>query len=387
MQINIIGAGIFGATAAWSLAKRGLKVRLFEPGPIPNPEASTTDISKLIRMDYANDVFYTELMERAFVGWRKWNQLFQRPLFHEVGTLMLASKPMEAGSFEGDSFKTLSDRGHSLTRLEAPALAERFGQWNAEKYVDGYFNPVAGWAESAAVLQEIITFARQAGVEVHQGQKVAALLEKGTQVHGVKTDDGSEWRSDHVMVAVGAWTPYFFTELQNEMWPTAQAVFHFRPEDPAIFAPPNFVPWAADIARTGWYGFCANSEGLLKIANHGRGQRIDPRHDSRELAHGAEDAARAFFAESVPSAASAEYVGGRLCLYCDSFDGDFFIDHHPNRRGLFIASGGSGHAFKFAPMLGDIIADVLQKKENPFAPRFAWRARSDTKLEAARFSG
>ena len=72
---------------------------------------------------------------------------------------------------------------------------------------------------------------------------------------------------------------------------------------------------------------------------------------------------------------AAPIVGRRLCLYSDSWDGDFLIDHDPERRGLVVATGGSGHGFKFAPSLGPIIADVVERRENPWAERFRWRAR------------
>jgi len=74
-------------------------------------------------------------------------------------------------------------------------------------------------------------------------------------------------------------------------------------------------------------------------------------------------------------------------MYCDSFDGDLWIDHDPRHEGLVVASGGSGHAFKFAPVLGPLISDVLERKPNPWTDRFRWRARGEMKTEEARFTG
>jgi glycine/D-amino acid oxidase-like deaminating enzyme len=100
-----------------------------------------------------------------------------------------------------------------------------------------------------------------------------------------------------------------------------------------------------------------------------------------------EERFRAFFAESIPTLADAPKIGERLCLYCDTFDGDFWIDHDPDREGLVVCSGGSGHGFKFAPMLGIITADVVEKKENKFSRRFRWRKRGKLKAEDARYTG
>ena len=74
-------------------------------------------------------------------------------------------------------------------------------------------------------------------------------------------------------------------------------------------------------------------------------------------------------------------------MYCDSFDGDLFIAADPNREGLVVASGGSGHGFKFAPALGAIVADVLEERDNRFAPRFAWRSLGQLATEEARYEG
>jgi len=74
-------------------------------------------------------------------------------------------------------------------------------------------------------------------------------------------------------------------------------------------------------------------------------------------------------------------------MYCDSFDGDLFIAADPDREGLVVASGGSGHGFKFAPALGAIVADVLEERDNRFTRRFAWRSLGQVVTEEARYKG
>jgi glycine/D-amino acid oxidase-like deaminating enzyme len=67
-RVAIVGGGIAGITAALELRRRGFTVDVFDPGPLPHPNAASTDITKMIRMDYGADEFYTELMEGAFWG-------------------------------------------------------------------------------------------------------------------------------------------------------------------------------------------------------------------------------------------------------------------------------------------------------------------------------
>jgi glycine/D-amino acid oxidase-like deaminating enzyme len=377
-RVIVVGGGVFGIAAAIELNSRGHAVRLLEPAPIPRPEAASTDISKLIRMDYGADALYTTLMERALERWRAWNREPPGPpLFHEDGLLALSGSALSPGTFEGDSHALLSSRGHRLERLARGALAGRFPEWNATPYPDGYFNPAGGWAESGKVVERLAERARSAGVAIEHAL-VAQLLPSG-----VATKDGAQLAADAVVVAAGAWTPVLLPELVDRIVSVGQPVLHFRPKDPRRFLPPRFVPWAADIANTGWYGFPANAEGIVKVANHGTGTPIHP-DLPRAVDAGAEARFRSFLAESIPALADAPLVGSRLCLYSDSFDGDFFIGRHPDRPGVVVASGGSGHGFKFAPLLGELAADALEGKSSEALGRFAWRAPGRRTTEAAR---
>ena len=93
-SVVIVGAGVFGAVAALELRERGHAVTLVDRGAVPNADASSTDISKMIRMDYGADVFYHELAEAALDGWDRWNADWPEPLYHEEGFLVLAPGPM-----------------------------------------------------------------------------------------------------------------------------------------------------------------------------------------------------------------------------------------------------------------------------------------------------
>ncbi len=388
-KLVIAGAGAFGLSTALASARRGFAVTVVDPGPVPHPDAASTDISKLVRGDYGADGLYTDLMELALDGWRAWNRRWAesgRPLFHETGVLMLAREPMRPGGFEHDSFALLSARGYRLERLDSTALARRYPAWSADRFPDGYYNPLGGWAESGAVVAALAAEARQAGVELREGFRFAKLIEGGGAVRGVRSDAGEVTEGDAVVIAAGTWTSKLLPELADRLVSVGQPVMVFRPRDAAPFTPPTFVPWAADIARTGWYGFSATSEGLVKVANHGPGVRLDP-DEPRRVGAGEEARFRSFLGDALPALAAADLVYARLCLYSDSFDGDFLIGRHPARAGLVVAAGGSGHAFKFTPALGDLVADAVEGKGNAFSARFGWRERGTLKTEAARFSG
>ena len=384
-SVIVVGAGIFGTAAALELRKRGHNVTLLDPGPVPHVLASSTDISKALRMDYGADEFYMELMELAFEGWDEWNRAWGVPLFHETGILMFSADPMAPGGFEHDSFELLKARGHSPERLTVKDVNARFPSWEPSAFSEGYFNPRGGWAESGEVVANLISEAKTRGVEIRGDTTCAGLLEKGSRVAGVRTNQGDEFLADSVVLAIGAWTPSMLPQMRDLMWSVGQPVFHFRVEDVAAYQPPDFGVWTADIANTGWYGFPALDDGTLKIANHGPGAR-QPAAAPRELDPEIEQQFRSFIRSALPGLADAPVISKRMCMYCDTWDGDFWIDRDPAREGLVVAAGGSGHGFKFAPVLGPIIADVVEGKPNRFSPRFQWRERGEVKTEHARYS-
>jgi glycine/D-amino acid oxidase-like deaminating enzyme len=372
MRLVVIGGGIFGSTAALKLAGRGHRVTLVEPGPLPHPDAASTDISKIVRLDYGADAFYTELMERALPLWRELNARTPRPLFHETGFLLLSSVPLEPGSYEAESLAVMNARGHAVERLQGGAIARRFPALG-ERFVDGYHNPQGGWAESGAVVAWYAEAAQATGAEVVRAR--VADVDRGVTLEG-----GARIEADKVVVCAGAWSVLLAPELAPAIAIVGQPVLHFTPPAPDPFA--ALVPWAADIARTGWYGF-PTAAGVVKVANHGSGVPIDPRAP-RAVDPAEEPRFRAFLSGALPALADAQIVTSRLCLYTDSCDGDFWIARPPERPDVVIATGGSGHAFKFAPILGEIIADVVEEKEgDPIRRRFGWR-EPRARAEAAR---
>ncbi len=379
----IVGAGVFGLTAALELRARGWHVTVIDPGPVPTPTAASTDISKVVRMDYGSDELWTELGRKSLARWREWNREAGESLFHNDGFLVLSRAPMRPGGFEFESFHFLTRLGEKLERLDSAAVAHRFPAWAAEKYPDGYFNPRGGWAASGDVIAWLAQKAQREGVQVTERCAFARLLERGSRVIGVQSNDSREFRADLTLLATGAWTPTLLPELSDVMWATGQPVLHFRVANPTEWQAPRFPVWAADIGRTGWYGFPALDDGTLKVANHGPGRRVHP-DDPREISSDDEPRFRAFLRDTFPALADAPLIGTRLCLYCDTFDGNFWLDHHPQRPGLFVAAGDSGHAFKFAPVLGDLIADAVERNPERGHKRFAWRTRTAIAGEGAR---
>jgi sarcosine oxidase / L-pipecolate oxidase len=388
-KIIVVGAGINGITAAIELKKRGHKVVLVDPGPLPHPLAASTDISKAVRAAYGADAEYTALAERSIPLWRKWNEEFAVELYHEVGVMFVGQREMKPGDFEFESFKVLERRGHRIERMNSARLWKRFPAWNAQLYQDGVLELEAGYAESARVVAVLIARAKSLGVELREGARFSELDESDDRVIGIVLDNGERISGDIVVMAVGAWTPYVLPFTRKFFRATGQPVFHLKPRQPELFAPERFPVFGADISTTGYYGFPLSREGVVKIANHGLGREMSPESSERAVTSEEEKNLREFLSITFPALADAPIVYTRICLYCDTNDGHFWIAPDPERPGLIIAAGDCGHGFKFAPVLGEIIADAAEGRSNPLQEKFRWRPEIalGSGTDAARFRG
>src|SRR5688572_13292313 len=110
-SVIIVGAGVCGLGSAITLRQRGFTVSVFDAGPIPHPDAASTDISKMIRMDYGSDELYMQLMLEAFPLWHEWNRRWGKTLYHEEGWLVMARGEMQPDSFEYTNFQQLMQHG------------------------------------------------------------------------------------------------------------------------------------------------------------------------------------------------------------------------------------------------------------------------------------
>jgi sarcosine oxidase / L-pipecolate oxidase len=374
-RVIVVGAGINGVTAAIELRRRGHNVTLIDPGPLPHPLAASTDISKAVRAAYGADEEYTELAERSIKLWREWNKEFGIELYHEVGVIFVCRQEMKPGDFEYESFKALERRGHKIERMNSAQLWRQFPAWDPELYQDGVLELEAGYAESGRVVAILIERAKSAGIQLRESARFSQLDEGDDRVKGIVLDDGQRIAGDLVVMAVGAWTPYVLPFTRKFFRATGQPVFHLRPSQPELFAAEHFPVFGADICTTGYYGFPLNREGIVKIANHGPGREMSPESPNRTVTAQEEENFREFLLSTFPALVEAPIVYTRVCMYCDTNDGHFWIARDPEREGLVIAAGDCGHGFKFAPALGGIIADAVEEKSNRFLQKFRWRPK------------
>lgn len=398
MRVLVVGAGIFGVTAALELRARGHEVELFDRGAIPGPavDASSNDSSRAVRMDYGDDAFYVDLAREAWERWRGPWGLRLGPVYHEVGFLFASAARFEdaPGGFEALSYRELHARGARVERLSRADVERRVPAFSSAAWVDGYWSRDAGYANAGAVTRALQAQALEAGCGIHSECRVVDLGEReaASGRAWIRTDAGERFDADALLVAAGAWSSQIVPALSGALVASAQTVLYFEAPSAEVYRGEVYPTWAWDIAGAGWYGFPLCSRGLAKIAHHGAGRRhtLDAeRVQEVSVDPGVERAARVFLQGVLPGLASARLAEARVCHYCDSVDGQFWIDRVPDASATFVATGGSGHGFKFAPILGELIANRIEGRVDPRLDRFAWRvpipkrerARSDRSID------
>lgn len=353
--ILIVGAGIFGLSTALELKKRGYQhVTVVDRYLPPVVDGSSVDISRVIRVDYA-DPLYSQMAREAREGW----SCDYKEYYYQSGFVMLSEKP-------GHPYlERMKEVNESLgTRLEefddANGVRQRYPEFQVQ--TDGlkaYVNQQGGWADAEKAVRQLSTECSLAGVSFITGSRgrIISLKYEGSRVVGVNTAQGEPLLADQVVLSTGAWT--------NRIVPIEHATS-------ASGQPVGFIqltPQEADKLRkmpviinlsTGVFVFPPTPDtNILKVARHCYGfatevpvegsQKLvsSPKRDSSGiessyLPEDAEAALRDGLAQLAPEFAQHEWLSRRLCWYSDTPEGDFVVDHHPEVEGLFLATGGAG---------------------------------------------
>ena len=261
--------------------------------------------------------------------------------------------------FEYHSLKNLHQRGHKPEILSAKEISKRYPALANGGFIDGFYHSTGGFAESGRTLTVLKDYFQKLGGEVFENQTAKEIVSKNQRVESAQTKEGQIFKAGHIIVCAGNSTPYLLPELKPFMKITGHPVFHLKPSNPELFSEENFPVLAADIAKTGWYGFPIHpKEKVVKIANHSEGLELNPETDERIVYPDDEIALREFLKNHIPSLANDPIVYTRRCCYTDTLDGHFWIDNHPEIQGLTVATGGSGHGFKMGPIIGKVITNI-----------------------------
>lgn len=386
----IVGGGVFGISTAIELRKRKFHVGLINPDRIPHYLAASTDITKVVRMEYGSDFEYFKMAEYCISKWKEYNEVLSEQVYFDIGFLMLSKTGIDSSSssYEKSSYETLLSEGYPVDLLLPEEIKYRYPSINASLYTDACFNPHGGYVRSGRAIELLVAYARALGVEIHEGQTCEKLLIDKGKLNGLITKEGARFDCGHAIIASGAYTPSIVPALKPYMRATGHPVFWLNPSSTKMYNSDHLPVFMADIANSGFYGFpYIDHPGVMKIAKHADGLLLNPELDDRLVTTDDILDMRRFVSESFPMLSKAPLVYTRRCLYADTLDGHFWIDQHPEIQNLSVSTGGSGHGMKMGPIIGEITADMAEGKEHQYAKRYRWRhlKKNTIQTEEARY--
>ncbi len=355
MRVVVVGAGVMGAWTARWLRRAGHAVTLVDRHGPGNRLGSSGDESRITRSSHGPDHHYPIWQRRALEHWRGLEREAGEQLFVPAGVVWLAS---DGQAFEAESLASLTALGIPVERWSSDDLAARVPVMNPAGVPWALFEPEAGALMARPAVSATIAAFETEGGSVVVGRVVPPATETDA-LDAVRLDDGTTLRADAFVFACGPWLPDLFPALLGEtIVAHRQDVLHFAvPTGDPRYAPGAMPVWI-DFEGS-FYGFPSFDGVGLKACPDWLGPRERPDDSGREVAEETIDASRAILRRRFPAVADQPVVKTWTCFYEVTPDAHFVIDRHPGLANTWIAGGGTGHAFKHGPVIGEYLAALV----------------------------
>jgi sarcosine oxidase len=352
-DVLIAGLGAMGSSAAFHLARRGVRVRGFDRYRPPHTMGSSHGQSRIIREAYFEDPVYVPMVRRAYELWRELQRDAAEPLLLQTGGLMFGRPDSQLVAGARASAERYGLDHEVLTVSE---ISSRFPAFRPEPDMVAVYEARAGIVFPEACVQAHLSGARACGAQIHGDEPVLGWQADGNGV-SVTTRSGN-YSADLLIVSAGAWVGQLLQPLEPPLVVERQVAFWFDPRSsPEHFSAANCPVhlWQFDGDRFA-YGFPDLGNGV-KVACHHEGLVGSPDSLARDVGADEVENARALIRRFLPDA-DGTFRSAAACLYTNTPDEHFWIDRHPHHDNVLIASPCSGHGFKFASVIGEILADL-----------------------------
>ncbi|MCE9629942.1 MAG: N-methyl-L-tryptophan oxidase [Planctomycetia bacterium] len=352
-DVIVIGAGGMGTAAAAHLARRGATVLAVDRFPVGHARGSSHGQSRLIRLAYFEHPDYVPLLRRARDLWRSLEQETDRPLLVESG--LLSSGP-PAGDVLAGTLRSARDHGLAVDRFTA---REAMARWPAFRIPDDWesvFEAEAGHLAVEACVRGHAEVAVQHGGLIEAEHDVRGWRIEG---NGVVVETAKEsLAAGRLVLCPGPWAGGLLGPPEVPCTVLRKSLFWYAAGGLTADAAAALPAFAFDTPQGFFYGFPQLDHRGLKLADHSGGQVVaDPFEVDRRIDPAEQSTIEHWLAAHLPGVGRRR-TAHEVCLYTMSPDGHFLLGLHPAHPQVVVAAGFSGHGFKFASVVGEVLADL-----------------------------
>jgi sarcosine oxidase len=371
LRVAVVGCGAMGAATGWRLAGRGVQVVCFDRHSPPHTLGSSHGESRITRTAYFEGPWYVPLLQETFPLWRELEEASGASLLTLTGALMIGDSSAEAVT---GALAAATTHGLDARLIKADELHRRYpGHVFGARDV-AVLDVQAGFVRPEAAIAAMIERVVALGGEIRREAVVTAVNSHPDGVEVVTT--ASREKFDAVVVATGPWmhslVPWLPLTVERQVLAWLEIDKSASWLGPEAF--PVFIRQTDELGDI--YGVPTLDGISVKIARHHDGDSTDPDHVRRDVAD-AELVPLRTFAATYLRGVTGRVTRTAVCMYTNTPDGHFVIDVHREDPRVVVICACSGHGFKFAPVIGDIAADLACERST---------SRDISRFSASRFS-
>jgi N-methyl-L-tryptophan oxidase len=356
-DVIVLGAGSMGMSAGYQLAKKGQQVILLDSYHPPHVHGSHHGETRIIRYAYGEGEAYVPLALRAKALWKELEQEIGKDIFVETG--VLNSGP-ETSPFIQNVIRSGKAYDLQVEQLTSAEMKKRWSGLTVPPDYIGCYEKDAGYLLTDQILKGYAHLAASHGAVVAGGQRVEAIQMKGSLVE-VKTKEHT-YRGKKLIVTAGAWGGELLAKLGLKLpIQVTRKTFAWLHAD-KNFREGSFPCFSFDTELGTYYGFPDINNTGLKIGRHDTGTPIHPDDKDAPYHEGDTEELLRFLTQFMGKG-SFKLREGKTCMYSMTPDEDFLIDYHPDYPQILYALGFSGHGFKFASAIGEVLSEMAMEKE------------------------
>jgi sarcosine oxidase len=354
-DVIVLGVGGMGSAACFELARRGLRVLGLEQFPLVHDRGSSHGQTRIIRTAYFEHPNYVPILRRAWERWYELERLHGVHLLTETGCLNLGMPESDVVSGVRQSAKL---HGLSIEVLDSKSLRDLFPFRFDDNFV-GVLEHQGGFLYVEECVRAHIESARHYGATIHAEEPAISWSADNDSVT-VKTAKG-DYHAAKLVITAGPWAGQFLARHGASLRVMRQTLLWFGTDDDRTFQRDRFPVWIGGVPEGHFYGFPVIDGSGLKLARHyGAPELLSADQVDREPHAEDEIPVRDFLHKYLPTV-TGPVRKAQVCTYTLSPDRHFIIDLHPEHPNVSFAAGFSGHGFKFASVVGEIMADLAEK--------------------------